>query len=759
MVAQLSPQSLALAGMRLRALRDADPWRRTARPNQRPPDGDWRTWFIQAGRGFGKTRTAAEWTRDQIMQCGKRRFALVGATAADVRDVMVEGESGLLVCCERYGVHAEYQPSRRRVLFPNGAKAIMYSADEPNRLRGPQHDGGWGDEIAAWRRPEAYENLDMGLRLGDDPRMVLTGTPKPVTLVRALVKRSHEPNSDVVVTRGALLDNSANLAPGFVAGMKARYAGTRIGRQELEGELLEDVEGALWTLTMIDATRLDAVPEQVRLVEVVVAIDPAASSGETSAETGIVVVARGSDNHGYVLDDRSLRGTPHEWAVEAVRAFDHWSADHVAPEVNNGGEMVTSTLQTVRPTLPIRPVHASRGKATRAEPVSALYEQGRIHHIGVFAALEDQQSTWVPGLPSPDRLDACLVAGTLIVTERGEIPIETVMVGDRVMTREGWRVVINAGMTNERSPVRTAVFSDGSALTGTGNHPVWTVQRGFSPLDALVWGDIMETWKKNDDAKTFGSREFATRVFPTHPANIKRTISGLLARAAKTLCIARFGRPFTARFRQGSTSITATKTSSTTIPTISHVSRRLTMLESTRSNIEKSEERGRQRFDRSPLNGTDHKRAALGTANTAKTLGRAARQTRSSVIGAARKPSGFSPIGMASTIAAASVIGLRLIPTIVTKSMFLARSAARHSSKTSTESNRRHAPVFVAHSYESGEAPVYNLTVQDTPEYFANGVLVHNCVWGITDVMLSQDDRWDEIGAQIDIGAFFRGGR
>lgn len=410
--AQLTPQIIALAGVRLRALQDADPWRKTARPNQLPPDGAWRTWFTQAGRGFGKTRVEAEWIREQIMFHGKRRAALVAATAADVRDVMVEGESGLLACCERYGIHPTYQASRRRVLFPNGAKVFMYSAEEPDRLRGPQHDCAAADEIAAWPDPEAYNNLDMGLRLGDDPRMVVGGTPKPVTLVRALVKRSKEPDSDVVITRGALLDNAANLAPGFVQIMRARYAGTRLGRQELEGELLEDVEGALWTLALIDATRIDALPDGVSLARVVVGVDPAATSAETSAETGIVVAGVGSDGEGYVLSDYTLRGTPNQWGGAAIQAYDDFKADHVTPETNNGGEMVTNTLKTIRPSLPIRPVHASRGKATRAEPVSALYEQQRIHHVGTFAALEDQMANWVPGMASPDRMDALVWAIT-----------------------------------------------------------------------------------------------------------------------------------------------------------------------------------------------------------------------------------------------------------------------------------------------------------------------------------------------------------
>lgn len=445
MVSQaITAEAIALAGVRLRVLRDADPWKRTARPNQLPPEGSWRTWFIQAGRGFGKTRTAAEWTREQIVNQGRRRVALVGATSADVRDVMVEGESGLLACCERYGIHATYQPSRRRVSFPNGANAFLYSAEEPNRLRGPQHDAAWGDEIAAWPDAETYNNLDMGLRLGRNPQMVLTGTPKPVTLVRALINRAKEDGSDVVITRGATLDNASNLATSFMAVMRARYSGTRIGRQELEGELLEDVEGALWSIRLIDEHRIsptmvmdafgvlaEKYPDLPDLIRVVVGVDPAASSGETSAETGIVVAGLGADGHGYVLNDASLRGTPNEWARAAIHAYDTFDADHVTPEVNNGGEMVVNTLLTVRPTLPVSPVHASRGKATRAEPVSALYEQGRVHHVGTFTALEDQMAIWIPGMPSPDRMDALVWAITDLMLSVSDVA-ETVVYDDHV---------------------------------------------------------------------------------------------------------------------------------------------------------------------------------------------------------------------------------------------------------------------------------------------------------------------------------------
>jgi phage terminase large subunit-like protein len=413
----ITPDILTEAALRLYFRKQADPWRATRRPNQAPPDGDWRTWLVMAGRGFGKTRMAAEWVREQIADHGRQRIALVGATAADVRDVMVDGESGLLACCERYGIRATYQPSRRRVLFPNGAMAFMYSADEPNRLRGPQHDAAWGDEPAAWRYPEAYENLDLGLRLGDQPQMVLTTTPRPVTLVRTLVKRADRDESDVAVTRGRTIDNAANLSPGFMAAMHDRYHGTRLGRQELEGELLEDVEGALWTLDLIDAHRMDALPDGVDLVRCVVGIDPAATSNRDSNETGIIVAGLGSDGDGYVLADSSLRGSPNEWGGAAVQAYRDWQADHVTPETNNGGEMVIQTLRTVDPNLPIQPVHASRGKATRAEPIAALYEQGRVHHVGTFPELEDQMATWVPGMLSPDRMDALVWALTDVMLE------------------------------------------------------------------------------------------------------------------------------------------------------------------------------------------------------------------------------------------------------------------------------------------------------------------------------------------------------
>lgn len=386
---------------------------------QRTPDGDWTIWAIIAGRGAGKTFTGSEWILDRIERGQCKRVALVAATGADARDIMVEGPSGIVTRARTRGIPVEYQPSRRRVAFPTlDAYAFTYSAEEPERLRGPEHEAAWCDELAAWdrnRAVDAWSNLQFGMRIGQHPQTIVTTTPKPVALVRELMKRAQDDDDGaVVMTRGRMVDNRANLAPSAVAELEARYAGTRLGRQELGGELLEDVEGALWTLNLIDQHRKAALPDGVHLEAVVVGVDPAATSSEESAETGIVVCGVGSDRRGYVLGDYSRRGSPVEWARAAVHAYDAHEADRIVPETNQGGEMVIQTIRTVRPGVPIKGVHASRGKATRAEPISALYEQGWISHLDTFPALEDQMTQWVPGEPSPDRMDALVWALTAL---------------------------------------------------------------------------------------------------------------------------------------------------------------------------------------------------------------------------------------------------------------------------------------------------------------------------------------------------------
>lgn len=380
-------------------------WPFWARPNQLPPPGDWRVWLVLAGRGFGKTRTGAEWLRDQVENRGRGRLALVAPTAADARDVMVEGESGILAISPPW-FRPVYEPSKRRLTWPNGAIATTYSADEPDRLRGPQHDGAWADELAAWKYPEAWDMLMFGLRLGMDPRAVVTTTPKPVRLIRELLAAA-----TTVVTRGSTYENAANLAPAFLEQIVTKYKGTRLGRQELDGEVLDDVPGALWTRKVLDDLRRTTAPE---LVRVVVAIDPAVTSGEDSDETGIVVAGRGADGHGYVLADLSCRMSPDGWARRAVNALQDHKADRIVAEVNNGGDLVERVIRTVERTVPYKAVHASRGKRVRAEPIAALYEQGKVHHVGSLPDLEDQMCTYLPegSDKSPDRVDALVWALT-----------------------------------------------------------------------------------------------------------------------------------------------------------------------------------------------------------------------------------------------------------------------------------------------------------------------------------------------------------
>lgn len=379
-----------------------------ARPNQRPPEGDWRIWLLLAGRGFGKTRTINEWALWQARTLPGSRGAIIAATAADARDVIVEGVSGILTVAREHE-RPHYKPSKRRLTWPNGTVATLFSAEEPNRLRGPQFHWAIGDEVAAWKYPEALDMLMFGLRLGDDPRCALATTPRPTKQIRELIA---DPTTHV--TRGSTYENKANLAPQFFAQIIAKYEGTRLGRQELNAELLDDVEGALWTLALIEAHRVTKHPP---LTRVVVGVDPKASVLADS-ETGIVVAGLGVDGHAYVLDDASLNDTPERWASQVVSAYHRHKADRIVPEVNQGGDMVAATLRAIDPTVPVRPVHASRGKVTRAEPVVTLYEQGRVHHVGVFAKLEDQMCSWVPGEASPDRMDALVWAITELMIAR-----------------------------------------------------------------------------------------------------------------------------------------------------------------------------------------------------------------------------------------------------------------------------------------------------------------------------------------------------
>jgi phage terminase large subunit-like protein len=381
-----------------------------AREKQLPPADHWLIWLILAGRGFGKTRTGAEFVRYCVMERGYRRVALVARTAADARDVMVEGESGLLSVFPEWE-RPVYEPSKRRVTFANGAIATTYSGDKPDQLRGPQHDLAWADELAAWRYAESWDQLLFGLRLGPQPLAVGTTTPRPTKLIRELVS-----DPDVAVTVGTTYENASNLPVSVLNNFRKKYEGTRLGRQELLAKILTDTPGALWTQQIVDDHRVGVVPD---LKRVVVAVDPAVTATDESDETGIVVAGIGMNNEGYVLADMTLRSSPGTWAKQALAALHRYDGDRIIGEVNNGGDMVEHTIRTEDRRAPYKEVRASRGKLTRAEPISALYEQGRVHHVGVFSELEDQMTTWVPGEKSPDRMDALVWALTELMLKPG----------------------------------------------------------------------------------------------------------------------------------------------------------------------------------------------------------------------------------------------------------------------------------------------------------------------------------------------------
>ena len=389
-------------------------WKVWGRASQQAPAGDWRVWLVMAGRGFGKTRLGAEWVRQVAEANPDARIALVGASLHEARSVMVEGESGLLSIGAPWQ-RPSFESSVRRVVWPNGAQAYLYSAGEPESLRGPQHSHAWCDEIAKWdnvsnRAMAMWDNLLMGLRLGDDPRLVATTTPRPVPLVARVLADG----DDVVVTRGSTFDNARNLPARFVAAMQRSYGGTTLGRQELLGEMIEDLAGALWSRSLIESAREEAAPPMVR---VVVGVDPPASAHGDAC--GIIVCGIGDDRIARVLADCSVeQASPERWARAVANAARAWSADRVVAEANQGGEMVGAVLRAAEASLPLRLVHASRGKTARAEPVAALYEAGRVRHAGMFAALEDELCGLMPGGEyqgpgrSPDRADACVWALT-----------------------------------------------------------------------------------------------------------------------------------------------------------------------------------------------------------------------------------------------------------------------------------------------------------------------------------------------------------
>lgn len=398
--------------------------------HQMPPEGDWRSWVVLGGRGAGKTRAGAEWVRSIVEsdmpvdpgECG--RIALVGETFDQARDVMVFGDSGILACTPP-DRRPEWQSTRRRLIWPNGAIAEVFSASSPEALRGPQFDAAWVDELGKWRKArDAWDMLQFALRLGENPRQVVTTTPRNSRVLREILA-----SGSTVTTTAPSEANRANLASSFLKEVRARYGGTRLARQELDGVLLSDVDGALWSGDMLKSARADDVPELDRII---VAVDPAVSSKSSSDATGIVVVGaemKGPRNDWrvHVLEDATVQGaSPNAWGKAVLRVFKKWNADRVVAETNQGGGLVESVLRQTAPELPYRAVHASKGKAARAEPVAALYEQGRVFHHGDLALLEEQMCEMTvrgfAGQNSPDRVDALVWGVTDLMNGFADVP-------------------------------------------------------------------------------------------------------------------------------------------------------------------------------------------------------------------------------------------------------------------------------------------------------------------------------------------------
>lgn len=393
-------------------------WSFWARPQQLPPpitpETPWLTWLILAGRGFGKTRSGAEWVRDLVEHHKYRRIALVAEDAGDARDVMVEGESGIMSVCPPWN-RPTYEPSKKRLTWPNGARATIYSADDPEALRGPQHDAAWLDELCKWRyQQEAWDQLQFGLRLGKRPVQCITTTPKPTKLLKEIVNRR-----STLITKGHTYDNLDNLAASFREAIVSRYEGTRLGRQELNAEILDDNPNALFHMPLIEAARKkkSEVPEDLHYT--IIGVDPPATGNANSDECGIITASRDTPNtnhaHFYIHNDSSVQGrSPEGWAAQAVSAYYKYQANAIVAEVNNGGDMVESVIRGVDPTVRVIKVRASKGKWIRAEPIAGLYEQGRVHHIGSFSTLEDQMCDFDPSGTvdgkSPDRMDALVWA-------------------------------------------------------------------------------------------------------------------------------------------------------------------------------------------------------------------------------------------------------------------------------------------------------------------------------------------------------------
>ncbi len=624
-------------------------WQFWARPEQLAPETEWRIWIQLGGRGSGKTRSGAEWANSRAMAqvC---HGMLVSKTPADARDDMIEGESGVLKVSHP-SKRPKYEPSKRLLTWPNGSTARVRSGADPEGLRGANTNWVWADELAAWDYPrECWDQLSFTCRVGENPQILVTTTPKPIALLKELLKRP-----DAAVSRYITYDNIENLAPEFVAEIKARYEGTTLGQQEIYAIVLEEAEGALWTRKLLNDTRIQPGDEPSSFVRVVVAIDPAISVKQESNETGIIVAALASNGHGYVLEDLTNRYSPDQWANAAIEAYHRHGADRIIAESNQGGDMVEHTVRTVWANAPFRQTHASDGKRTRAEPVMTLYQAGKVHHVGLFEHLEDQM---------------CLHGATLIETLRGQIPISQVTTQDSVMTREGWRDVVWAGPTGEVQRLHRLRYVHGCVLC-TPCHPI-LLEGSFAGAASVRPGQhlsVSRSW-----VSTAGRLRGVA-------AGITECGRGTIATPRASSCTAQSMKRTTGQ------SVETTSTTETVTPVITG-SRILSGLRRSNTIANMGPEVGMP---------TRQKSAASCSANH----GNGGNHDHAFALCA----DGYS--GRLASARNSVVVDVGVVSTI--------------------------KPV-----------PVYNLKVAETPEFFANGVLVHNCTW-VPDQGEPSPDRMDAL--------------
>lgn len=389
-------------------------WLKHARPKQLMPESDWHTWLLLAGRGFGKTKCSTESARLLIDSGQAKRIAIACRTPADARDVLIEGPSGFMNIYPPWQ-RPNYEPSKSRITFHNGAVGYIYSSESPDKARGPEHDLILADELAAWNGQELWDNLMFGLRQGNT-RIIIATTPRPTSLIKELVA-----DEKVIKVTGSTFENAANLADKFIDFIKDKYEGSRLGRQELYAEILSDTPGALWKIADIDKCKIKDLPNNI--IQYVVAIDPASTSNEKSDDTGIIVCAKDSNGFGYVVKDSTIHGTPLEWGSEAVRLYHLYNASAIIAESNQGGEMITQVIKSIDIAVNVKLVHASVGKRTRAEPISSLYEQHKVRHLYGLTKLEDEMCTWDasdPKAKSPNRMDAMVWGFTKLLVKKAE---------------------------------------------------------------------------------------------------------------------------------------------------------------------------------------------------------------------------------------------------------------------------------------------------------------------------------------------------